>query len=189
MNQHHERDLIQGARNFDLTILSAIYQQFSPGIFRYAMRLLGDECAAEDCVAETFSRFLKALRANQGPQDHLQAYLYRIAHNWITDCYRRSPPAPLDLDELIRMPDRIQPEAQAVQQLEQTQVRSALQSLTADQRQVVTLRFLEGWDCEEISAALGKPGGAVRALQFRALNSLRRLLVREEKEGEYEPGG
>jgi DNA-directed RNA polymerase specialized sigma24 family protein len=51
------------------------------------MRLLGHASLAEDCVAETFARFLKALQKRQGPRDHLQAYLYRIAHNWIVDLY------------------------------------------------------------------------------------------------------
>ncbi len=182
-----EQDLLNGARTNDLSTLGAIYDRFSPGVFRYAMRLLGDDCLAEDCVAETFSRFLKALRAGQGPNDHLQAYLYRIAHNWITDSYRRQPPPPIDLDDALKAGDHFLPETQADAHIEQQQVRLALRSLTPDQRQVITLRFIEGWENEAVATALDKPVGAIRALQFRALNTLRRLLLREEKEGIYEP--
>jgi RNA polymerase sigma-70 factor (ECF subfamily) len=49
------------------------------------------------------------------------------------------------------------------------------------------LRFIEGWQNDEVASALEKPVGAIRALQFRALNTLRRLLLLEEKESVYEP--
>ena len=186
MDLPNEQDLLNGAKAYDPSILTVIYQLYSPGLYRYAMRLLGDDCLAEDCVAETFSRFLKALRAGQGPLDHLQAYLYRIAHNWITDSYRRQPPPPLDLDESLKAEDRFLPEVQGDTGLEQKQVRLALRSLTPDQRQVITLRFIEGWQNDDVALALEKPVGAIRALQFRALNTLRRLLLLEEKEGVYE---
>jgi len=55
---------------YNLDALGSIYDLYSPGIYRYAMRLLGDETLAEDCVADTFSRFLKVLRLGQGPEDH-----------------------------------------------------------------------------------------------------------------------
>ncbi len=176
-----EQDLLTGARAGDLATLGMIYDRYSPGIYRFALRLLGDDCLAEDCVAETFERFLKSLRSGHGPTDHLQAYLYRIAHNWITDCYRRLPPPPLDLDESVCADDHLSPENQADVRLEQQQVRSALRSLTPDQRQVITLRFVEGWENGEVAAALGKPVGAIKALQHRALLMLRRILLRDEK--------
>ncbi len=187
MKSPSEPDWLTGAKAFDSSALTAIYRQFSPGLYRYALRLLGDDCLAEDCVAETFSRLLKALRAGRGPDDHLQAYLYRIAHNWITDCYRRQPTPTVDLDETLKTADRQLPEAMADFSLAQAQVRLAMRSLTPDQRQVITLRFLEGWENEEIAAALQKPAGAIRALQFRALASLRKALLPEEKEGVCEP--
>jgi len=180
-----EQELLKGVKRFDLTALAGIYDRFSPGIYRYARRLLGDDCLAEDCVAETFSRFLNALRTGQEPQDHLQAYLYRIAHNWITDTYRRQPPPPLDLDETLLADEDMPPEIQVVTRLEQEQVRLALRALTPDQRQVVTLRFLEGWENEEVAAALQKPVGAIKALQHRALHMLRKILLKDEKEAAY----
>ncbi|HNT53418.1 MAG TPA: sigma-70 family RNA polymerase sigma factor [Anaerolineaceae bacterium] len=172
-----EKDLLSGARSFDLDMLGVIYDRYSSGIYRYAMRLLGDENLAEDCVSETFSRFLKALRAGQGPRDHLQAYLYRIAHNWITDSYRRHPPRLETLVETLHADADQQPEAQVGLHQEQQQVQLALQALTPDQRQVVTLRFIEGWENNAVAAALGKPVSAIKALQHRALLGLRKLLT------------
>jgi len=166
--------------------LAAIYDRYSPGLYAYAMRLLGDECQAEDCVSETFSRFLKGLRAGQGPEEHLQAYLYRIAHNWITDFYRRQPPPPFELDENLRAEPALQPDMQVDQRIEQDRVRGALRFLTPDQRQVIILRFLEGWENEEVAAAVKKPVSAVRALQYRALVALRKWLLGREEGAVYE---
>jgi RNA polymerase sigma-70 factor (ECF subfamily) len=182
MNLSTEQDLLNGARVYDLPVLGEIYDRYSPGIYRYAMRLLGDDCLAEDCVGETFSRFLKALRSGQGPQDHLQAYLYRIAHNWITDFYRRQPPPPFDLDDSLRSEDQSLPEVQADVNQERLQVRLALRCLTPDQRQVIILRFLEGWENEEVATAMQKPAGTIRVLQHRAISTLQRLLLKEERE-------
>ena len=171
-----EARLLARARSFDTESLGIIYDQYSPGIYRYARRLLGNDSLAEDCVGDTFSRFLQALRGGGGPQDHLQAYLYRVAHNWITDLYRRQPPPPLELDE-NHPADSTGVESQVGQALEQARVRAALVRLTDDQRQVVILRFLEEWDHEEVAQALKKPVGAVKSLQHRALAALRRMLV------------
>ncbi len=170
-------ELLERARRFDLQALADIYDQFSPGVYRYALRLLGDPLLAEDCVADSFSRFLTALKNGGGPQDHLQAYLYRIAHNWITDHYRRQPPPPLELDEHIP--------AEAGQPgdvLEQARLRAALFRLTPEQRQVVVLKFVEGWENDAVAGMMNKPLSAVKALQHRALNALKRMLLPEEKE-------
>jgi RNA polymerase sigma-70 factor (ECF subfamily) len=59
----------------------------------------------------------------------------------------------------------------------QEEVRLSLQALTPDQRQVVTLKYIEGWENEEIAAALQKPVGAVKALQHRAILALKKMLV------------
>lgn len=171
--------LLARARSFDEEALAAIYDQYSPGIYRYARRLLGDDAMAEDCVSETFSRFLQALNGGGGPQDYLQAYLYRVAHNWITDVYRRQPPPPLELNENHPAGSH-DPEIQAGQALEQARVKAALVRLTDEQRQVITLRFLEGWGHEEVAQAVQKPVGAIKSLQHRALAALRRMLVTEE---------
>lgn len=185
MKASSEADLLRGAKTFDMQCLGAIYDRYSPGLYAYSMRLLGDVCMAEDCVAETFSRFLKALRAGQGPDQHLQAYLYRVAHNWITDQYRRQPPPPLPLEDDFTPEDVMHVETQASQHMQQERVRSALRLLTPDQRQVVMLRFLEGWGNDDVAVAVNKPVSAVKALQHRALAALRRYLLGEEKENDY----
>jgi RNA polymerase sigma-70 factor (ECF subfamily) len=185
MDKKRIKDLLDGARQFDPDSLAEIYDLFSPGLYAYGMRLLGETSLAEECVSETFSRLLKALKAGAGPKEYLQAYLYRIAHNWITDRFRRQdPPSFLLEDEIVdtEMPD---PEAEFNRLAEQKRIRKALRLLTPEQRQVVVLRFIEGWENEEVASALEKPVGAVKALQHRALQNLRKMLHGEkEVEGE-----
>jgi RNA polymerase sigma factor (sigma-70 family) len=72
--------------------LVEIYEKFSPQLFAYAFRLLGDSQVAEDCVSETFSRFLKVIQEALHLRENLKAYLYRISHNWIMDYYRKGHP-------------------------------------------------------------------------------------------------
>jgi RNA polymerase sigma-70 factor, ECF subfamily len=162
----------------DRSALASIYDQYSPGLYRYACRLLGDPDQAEECVAETFSRFLHAVRDGRNP-DNIQAYLYRMAHNWITDQYRRQQPIePLD-PELASNPAE-NPAQIVAGQIEAEHVRAALRRLPAEQRLVVALRFLEQRSHEEVAEVLGKTIEATRALQHRALAALRLMLVEKE---------
>lgn len=187
MKHSDEQDLIDRARKFDTQAMADIYDRYSPGLFAYAMRLLGDRCIAEDIVSDTFSRFLKALRSGRGPEEYLQAYLYRIAHNCVVDAYRRQPPASVELSDDLRSETEKQPEAQADDVFEKNRVRMALRMLTPEQRQVIILRFYENWENEEVSAAVQKPVGAVKALQHRALSALRRWLSKDsDKDEPYE---
>lgn len=179
-----ESGLLKSARCFDLAALGKIYDSYSPGVFRYAIRLLGDADLAEECVAETFSRFLKVLRNGGGPQDYLKAYLYQMAHHWITDFYRKQPPPALPLDDDM-VNDLDDPVQVAVENLDREQVRAALVRLTPEQRQVVVLKFLEGWDNEAVAAQLKKPVGSIKALQHRALDTLHRILL-PAREASYE---
>jgi RNA polymerase sigma-70 factor, ECF subfamily len=172
-----ELRLLSGARCLDPEALAEIYDSYSSALYGYAMRLLGDSGQAEECVAETFYRFLLAIKAGAGPDRYLQAYLFRIAHNWITDRYRRQPPPPLELDEEIADARGREPSDLTDTRLQQQQVRAALIRLTPEQRQVLVLKYWEGLDNEIISASLHKPVSAIKSLQHRAINTLRRILL------------
>lgn len=171
-----EKQLLKRARKYDQQTLAEIYDRYSPGIFRYAVRLLNDVEQAENCVSETFSRLLQALQRGGGPKDHLQAYLYRIAHNWITDQYRRQPSLPLDAEYAVDPDPKVDPQSAGYDTILQDQVRTALMELTPEQRQVIVLKFLEDWSNAEVAEAMSKPVGAVKSLQHRGLAALRRLL-------------
>ncbi len=178
MRTSRDQEILERARRYEPAALEEIFDRFSPGIYRYAYRLLGDADLAGECTSETFMRFLSALRREHGPDEYLQAYLYRIAHNWVTDYYRSKVPPSLPLDGYLPADPAEQPDQVLHQALESHHLRSALALLTPDQRQVIVLKYLEDWQNEAIARSLNKPVGAIKALQHRALESLRRILKR-----------
>lgn len=164
--------------------LIAIYEQNSPGIYRYAARLLSDANLAEDCVSETFSRFLAAIQKGGGPRENVKAYLYRVAHNWVTDYYRRTPLPELEIEDYEPVEAGSNPASKVADMMERDRVREAILRLPAEQQQIIQLRFLENWSHEEIAQVLGKSADATRSMQYRALGSLRRMLMEEEPNDE-----
>jgi RNA polymerase sigma-70 factor (ECF subfamily) len=177
----NSNDLLERARRFEPKALTNIYEAYSNRIFAYAFRLLGSADLAEDCTAETFSRFLLAMKNGGGPEKYLQAYLYRVAHNWISDHYRRQPASDLELSEdFTALGEHLEKQAEVA--IRQGKIRQALKALTADQRQVIALRYLEGMENEEVARVMQKEIGAIKALQFRALAGLRRALLHQRTE-------
>jgi RNA polymerase sigma-70 factor (ECF subfamily) len=159
--------------------LVATYEYYSPRLYRYAYRLLGDQDLAEECVSETFSRFLKTVLQGGNQPVNTQAYLYRTAHNWIIDQYRARETEVLDPEQYY---DSLgNPLLEVSNKLEQERVRSALLRLPAEQRQVIVLRFLEDWRHEQVAEAIGKSIDATRAIQHRAIATLRKLLIGQEE--------
>ena len=176
-----ESSLLERCRRFDERALAEIYDRWSPELYYYAIRLLGDTDLAEECVSETFSRFLHALHAGGGPRTHLRAYLYRVAHNWITDHYRRRPPEDPLREEVLTIERDDGPDRLLQRDVEIQALRFALAQLTPEQRQVIVLKFIEGWSNKEIALSMDKSVGAVKSLQHRGLAALERLILKMEQ--------
>jgi RNA polymerase sigma-70 factor (ECF subfamily) len=159
----------------DKQALLEIYEHYNPEIFRYAVRMLGDSNLAEDCVADTFLRLLIAVHGGV-LLGNIRAYLYRIAHNWIIDHFRRHPQVEFSEDD-VQVNSENSPSHLVAQKAEAQRLRSALLNLSAEQRQVIELRFMENWSHDEVAEALGKSVDATRALQYRAVEALRQALA------------
>ena len=176
MNEIADRQL-QRAREFDKSAITAIYDSFHPKIYRYIYRQVGDVEMSRDLAAEVFRRFLQAIQNGTGPDNQLQAWLYRTAHNIVIDHYRRQKHR-----NHLELPDTY-PEAEfslewvVDQQLMAQMLRKAIHALTPEQQQVITLKFLEGFTNGEVAEIMKKPVGAVKSLQHRALNALQRHLA------------
>ncbi|MEJ2750081.1 MAG: sigma-70 family RNA polymerase sigma factor [Anaerolineae bacterium] len=177
MVNDHDQSRLQRARSFDRQALAAIYDEYQQPIYRYIYRQVGDVEVARDLTADVFQRFLQAVQKGYGPEEQLKAWLYRVAHNKVIDYYRRRQHRQhLPLDERLAEGGE-SPAALAEKNISATQVREALVHLTPDQRQVITLKFLEGFSNVEVADILNKPIGAVKSLQHRALAALQRQLV------------
>ena len=175
MNEIGDRQL-QRARAFDKAAITAIYDSFHPKIYRYIYRQVGDVEVSRDLTAEVFRRFLQALQDGAGPEQQLQAWLYRAAHNIVIDYYRRQQHRHhLHLTESIPGTEG-ELEVVVEQHILSQTLRGAVHALTPEQQQVVTLKFLEGFSNAEVAEIVDKPIGAVKSLQHRALNALQRYL-------------
>lgn len=183
MDDHEcDQERILQAQQFDETALTQIYDEYHILIYRYIYRRVGDVDTARDLAADVFKRLLQALSKGNGPERAIRAWLYRAAHNLVIDHYRRQQHRqhlPL-YDSVINTAD--DPVYLAETRISATAVRTAIQQLTSDQQQVITLKFLEGFTNEEVATTLGKPIGAVKSLQHRALAALQRQLVPKREE-------
>jgi len=176
-----DKQLLVRARKFDQDALSEIYDLYSTELYRYALNQLGDPSLAEDCVAETFSRFLRVLHKGKGPKDHMRGYLFQISRNWITDTYRRRGPDLVELKHNVQSATENNPDNMVELLLENAKVRQALLELLPDQRHVITLRYLEGWKTKEDANSMGKSIPAIKALQSRGIVALKKKLKSENE--------
>jgi RNA polymerase sigma-70 factor (ECF subfamily) len=165
------------AKTFDRKTLAAIYDEYHTPIYRYISRQVEDMETARDLTSDVFNRFLNALESGQGPDKSIKSWLYRAAHNIVVDHYRRRK-----FHDHLPLPEQVaaeghDPAYEAELSLAAGRVRSALQTLTPDQRQVITLKFLAGFSNAEVADIMDKPVGSVKALQHRGLASLQRQLI------------
>ncbi len=169
--------LLQQARNFDRTALTAVYDLYHPLLYRYITRQVSDGETARELTAVVFERFLAALKNGNGPESQLKAWLYRTAHNLVIDHYRRQAHRNhLPLPEILPCGGD-SPGQLAEQHLLGEQVITALQTLTPEQQQVLTLKFFEGFSNAEVADLMHKPIGAIKALQHRGLARLQNILA------------
>ena len=176
--------LLRGARELDEPALSAIFEIYYPLLYRYIYQHVRHRTTAEDLTAEVFSRMLAQLAEGRGPKRHLQAWLYRVAHNLVVDHARRQVHRDHDpLDEGVVSAER-DVEAEVHGSILRQQAAAALQRLTPMQRAVIILKYLEGYTNAEVAPILELSVGAVKALQHRGLASMRRYLAQIRESGE-----
>lgn len=177
----NEIELLQKAQKYDIRTLAWVYDNYSPAIYRYAYRLLGSDQNAEDCVADTFLKLLVALDKGKGPKDNLKAYLFRSAHNWVVDYYRRKSTNESELKD--EHPDHVEDvETSTETRLRIEQTMKSMNKLTREQREALHLRYGEGFPNEMIAIIMKKPSGAIKSLLHRGTAALRRDLKNETQD-------
>jgi RNA polymerase sigma-70 factor, ECF subfamily len=178
LNERSEEDLLSSAMNFDEGALGELYDRYETKIYSYIFRRTGDEVLAEDLTAQVFVKMLQAIREQKAWHSSFSGWLYRIAHNLVIDFYRqRDRQNQVSLDDnpsITNVNDN--PVETVAAQIEAEQVRAAMRQLTEEQADVLSLRFLEGYSITEVAGMMGKTEGAIKALQYRAVATLRQLL-------------
>ncbi|MDO9557274.1 MAG: sigma-70 family RNA polymerase sigma factor [Coriobacteriia bacterium] len=186
MAERHIDRLVAKAIAGDARAFGRLYDEFADRVYAFVRGRVVSTQDAEDLTATVF---LKAWEAINGYDDRgipFGAWLFRIARNAVIDSYRRTARVPEiasaeDAFEVMDVSAIV--DERVFARLEVEEVCEAMDSLTEEQRSVLMLRFVWGFDVKESAQGLGKSEGAVKALQHRAVRSLTRLLAEENEHG------
>ena len=168
-----EEDLVQLLRSRSQEAWSEVYRRHVQQIYAYVFYRLHDQHKAEDLASQVFVEALEGIDRYRYTGRPFLAWLYRIAHNITVDYVRRERRAPFSSVDPEQVPGADSTDSVAMS----TDVLSALAGLRPEQQQVVILRFVEGLASSEVAAVMGKSESAVKALQVRALQALRKFLA------------
>jgi RNA polymerase sigma-70 factor (ECF subfamily) len=165
-------DFVDRLKQFEAAAWNELYDAYSTRLYRYLFIRVGDPEAAEELTAQVFEEACRRIGSYRFRGPPISAWLYKVAYNRMVDWKRKRKPLPLAVD--VAAPDRMTEVA------DRDELARAMDALTEDQQQVLVLRHIEGHSSASAGEIMGKNAGAVRALEFRALSSLRRHLSRAE---------
>jgi RNA polymerase sigma-70 factor (ECF subfamily) len=177
--------LVERAAGGDFEAFGELYNIHLDRIYRYVFYQVKDKMTAEDLIEEIFVKAWKAIGSYRGKGQAFSSWLYRIAHNYLVDYFRKSQKRKfLDMErrslEMETAATVASPEQESERKAVRQELMEAISYLRDNQRQVILLKFVEGLDNREIGEIMGKSQGAVRILQMRALATLRKRLSSEE---------
>jgi RNA polymerase sigma-70 factor (ECF subfamily) len=173
-------DELEGLNSLDPKAITAIHDRYYSDIYRFARFRVNDEMIAEDIAGDVFMHLLEAVHKNNGPTRNLRGWLLRVTANVVNDHFRKMYNRPKEDSSEIHenshdlyisqdSPDVIVDKAERSRLIQ-----LALEKLTDAQKLVITLRFGNRFSLEETSKIMGKNSNTIKALQFRALISLRK---------------
>ena len=174
--------LVERAQNGDSEAFGLIYDRYVDTVFRFVYFRVGNRQLAEDLTADTFLRALKRIGSFTWQGRDLGAWLVTIARNLVADHFKSgryrlevTTGDVLDADREDRGPEG-SPEAAVVDHITNVVLLTAVKQLNPEQQECIVLRFLQGFSVAETAHAMGKNEGAIKALQYRAVRALARLL-------------
>jgi len=180
--------LVEAAKAGDMTAVADLYRRYNHSIFRFAFFRVRSQETAEDIAQETWARALSRIGGLHYQGRDPLAWLFTIARNLVVDYFKSSyvrhnvPFANSAIVSVLNNADdhpEVDPELAALAAADRRMLAAALPLLSDQQQQVIRLRFFHGLDTAETAAALGIHPGAVKALQYRAIRALARLLLEE----------
>lgn len=174
--------LVERAQAGEAEAFGQIYDRYVDTVFRFIYFRVGNRQLAEDLTSDTFLRALKRIGSFTWQGRDLGAWLVTIARNLVADHFKSgryrlevTTGDVLDADREDRGPEG-SPEAAVVNHITNVALLSAVKQLNPEQQECIVLRFLQGFSVAETAQAMGKNEGAIKALQYRAVRALARLL-------------
>lgn len=174
-------ELVRLAIEGDTDAFATLFRVTHPTVYRYLYGRCGDVTLAEDLAQDAYIRAMRAIRSSfQGRSGEFIAWVIRIARNRFLDHVKSGRVRwEVAVDDVPVTISSLDPETDVLATLEGDDLRRALARLTEEQQEVVYLRFLQGLHISEVATVTGRTEGAVKALQFRALRALSRILIDE----------
>ncbi|WP_067466883.1 sigma-70 family RNA polymerase sigma factor [Actinomadura macra] len=170
--------LVLRARDGDAEAFGCLYDHYVELVYRYVYYRVGTHSLTEDLTSETFLRALRRIHDFHWQGKDFGAWLVTIARNLVADHFK-SGRYRLEVctAELVE-PDRPQegPERTVIDSMTNRTLLTAVRRLGSEQQECVVLRFLHGLSVAETALVMGKKPGAIKALQYRAVRSLARML-------------
>ena len=168
-----EHALVQAAQS-DPAKFGALYELHFERIYYFLARRVRDRATAEDLTSEVFHKALANLPNYEWRGAPFAAWLFRIAANALADQYKRAAreiPSSDDTQNPDAHPDLSSPDLEAIDY--HARLFRLVDNLPAVQQRVIRERFVEQRTIREIASRLEKTEGAIKQLQFRALQTLR----------------
>lgn len=179
---HEVWTLVERAQQGDTEAFGLIYDRYVDTVFRFIYFRVGNRPLAEDLTSDTFLRALKRISSFTWQGRDLGAWLVTIARNLVADHFKSgryrlevTTGDVLDADREDRGPEG-SPESAVVDHITNVALLTAVKQLNPEQQECIVLRFLQGFSVAETAQAMGKNEGAIKALQYRAVRALARLL-------------
>ena len=168
--------LLESVRRMEGDALAIVFDEYAPALFHYAMRSCNDPLMADQIVGDVFAKLLDQLSCGHGPRLNLRSYLFESAYHLLVDqtryWQRRSP-----LEEVEKRGEEGNEGRRWEKKRGEERGEKARQTQVTDyQRQVILLRFVEGFSLRETARLLGKSVNIVKAVQNRAMATLRKCL-------------
>lgn len=170
------RVLIIRSKNGEKEAFGEIYNQFLRRIYRFVYFLVGSQELSEDLTQETFLKAWKALPNFSLKRGTIQAFLFSIARNLVTDYRRRKKTISLDLNRMEEIDPDENVEEKIIEKEEGKQIYKALLKLKDIERQIIILRYFEELSFVEVAQAVDMKDGAVRVRIGRILRKLKKIL-------------
>jgi RNA polymerase sigma-70 factor, ECF subfamily len=169
--------LVLLAQGGDAEAFGRLYDRYVDLVHRYIYYRVGSRPLAEDLTSETFLRALRRISSYTWQGVDIGAWFVTIARNLVADHYK-SGRYRLEVQVQEVRDDRTLdgPEDEVLDSLDHRVLLEAITKLGAEQQECIVLRFLQGLSVSETAEVMGKNDGAVKALQYRAVRSLSRLL-------------
>lgn len=156
------------------------YDQYTDQIYRFIYFKVGSTEEAQDLTSAVFLKTWDYLQRNKVRPKTLKALIYRIARNAVIDFYRERSSSKesftLVENENIISDDKQDLSKQLEIKSDLVLVEKKLLELKDEYREVIILRFTEGFSVKEIAEIIEKSRGNTRVLIYRALKALKELI-------------